>query len=321
MIEQGPFFGISMTSTRKIYLLLFTLFGFAGISSAQIVTPQLDPAFPVEMASAAGWRFGSAIGVQTSFAKIQGETEEVDYHNIDSSFLLAYQPSNIITEIYWASPGKRYLWDHTADTLGETKNADGRFSIALRGEKNVTIGIGYRIQDQEDASSDTTNISLYEGSFSVRMLDNIYLAAGMQRVTEKFSSGDSRKWNRILGGIALQFGDPLKRMLRLEGSYQASPESSVDDPAILPHRKTGQVQGVAELLFDSFLFSYRYQNITRGAVNTETEDQTDIRHRYGFGFKFGSAILGFYAGQGTQTAEDKEVKTDFYQGTLSFGFI
>ncbi len=310
-----------MIPKDKIYLLLISIFLAVNVASAQVVTPQLDSAFPVEMASAAGWRFGSALGVQSSFAKIESATEEVEYHNIDSSILLAYQPSNIITEIYYASPGTQYLWDYTTDTFSKTQNVDGRFSLALRGNKNVTVGIGYRIADQEDASSDTVNKSLYEGSFSLRMLDNIYMAAGMQRVTEKFSNGESRKWNRILGGVALQFGDPLKRIFRTEASYQASPESTVDDPTIAPHRKTSQVQAVAELLFGSFLFSYRYQNITLGAVDAETEDQTDVRHRYGFGFKFGSVMLGFYAGRGTHTAGDLEAKTDFYQGTLSFGFI
>lgn len=307
---------------KKVFLFLLLIIPFlAGSLSAQIVTPQLDSAFPVEMASAAGWRFGSAIGVQTSFAKVDGETEEVDYHNHDTSVLLFYQPSNIITEIYWASPGTRHEWDHQTDTFNETDNADTRISLALRGDGNVTIGIGYRLADRKDASSDTTNVSLYEGSFSLRMLDNVYLAAGMQRVTEKFSGGESRKWNKILSGVALQFGDPLKRLIRLEASYQSSPESTVDDSAVAPHRKTNEIQAVAEVLFDSFLFSYRYLNTIEGAVGDESEDLTDTRHRYGFGFKMGSVTLGVYAGQGTRSDGDKEVKTSYYQGTLSFGFI
>lgn len=291
-----------------------------GLVSAQVVTPELDAAFPVEMASAAGWRFGSAIGAQSSFAKITGETEKVDYHNIDSSFLLAYQPSNIIAEIYYATPGTRYDWDYTTDTFQKTSNVDGRFTLALRGEKNVTIGIGYRVSDQ-DATSDTIQKSMYEGSFSLRMLDNLYLAGGMQRVTEKFETGDSRKWNRILGGAALLFGDPLEQAFRLEASYRSSPESKINGSDIKPHRKTSQLQGGVELLFDGFLLSYKYQNITRGAVGEETEDQSDIRHRYGLGMKLGGFTIGLYAGRGTQTADDKEVSTDFYQGTLSFGFI
>ncbi len=304
---------------KKVYLLLlFTI--FSASVSAQIVTPSLDAGFPVEMASAAGWRFGSALGVQTSFAKVTGETDEADYHNVDSSVLFAYQPSNIITEFYWASPGTYYSWDSSADTLSKTDNGDGRFSLALRGERNVTVGIGYRIADQ-DSTSDTVNISLYEGSFSLRMLDGLYLAAGMQRVTEKFDTGDSRKWNRILGGVALQVGDPLTTMFRTEVSYQSSPESTVDDPTISPHRKTSQIQACVELLWDSFLFSYQYQNTTLGAINTETEDQTIAKHRYGIGFKMGSVTMGFYAGGGTRTAGDKELKSELYQGTLSFSFI
>lgn len=305
---------------KKLFLLIVSIALSINVTSAQVVTPQLDAALPVEMASAAGWRFGSAIGGQTSFAKVDGETEQVDYFNVDSSVLFAYQPSNIITEVYWATPGKRYLWDHTTDTLLETTNGDGRFSLAIRGDKNVTLGIGYRIEDQ-DASTDSIDKSLYEGSFSLRMLDNLYLAAGMQRVTEKFDSGSSRKWNRILAGVALQLGDPLKRMFRTEASYQSSPKTTADDPAIIPHPETTRVQAVAEVLFDSFLFSYRYRSTTQGVVGTETDDLSDVSHRYGFGFKLGSATLGVYAGQGTQTAGDKELKTQFFQGTLSFGFI
>ncbi len=58
---------------KKIYLLL--LFTILSVNvTAQVVTPSLDGAFPVEMASAAGWRFGSALGGQTSFdIGIEGE--------------------------------------------------------------------------------------------------------------------------------------------------------------------------------------------------------------------------------------------------------
>ncbi len=304
---------------KKIYLLLLVTI-FSVNVSAQVVTPSLDGAFPVEMASAAGWRFGSTLGGQTSFGKVDGETEKADYHNIDSSFLLAYQPSNIVAEFYWASPGTFYQWETETDTLNETNNGDGRFSLTLRGEKNVTIGIGYRIADQ-DTTSDTINKSLYEGSFSLRMLDGLYLAAGMQRGTEKFHTGESRKWNRILTGVSLQVGDPLKNLFRTEVSFQTSPESSVDDPAIKPHRETSRIQAAAELLWGAFLFSYQYRNTTLGAVGTEIDDQIVARHRYGIGLKIGSATLGFYAGGGTRTAGDKVLKTQLYQGTLSLNFI
>ncbi|NQU64465.1 MAG: hypothetical protein HQ517_09315, partial [SAR324 cluster bacterium] len=186
---------------KKIYLLLFFVI-FSNSVFAQVVTPLLDPAFPVEMASAAGWRIGSALGGRSSFANIEGETQSKDYHSVESSVLLAYQPSNIITEIYYASPGTDYLWDSSSDTLTKTGNVDGRFSLALRGEKNVTIGIGYRITDQ-DSSTETIKKSLYEGSFSLRMLGGLYMAAGMQRMTEKFQTGDSLKWNRILAGVEM----------------------------------------------------------------------------------------------------------------------
>ncbi|MFH2132656.1 MAG: hypothetical protein ABIK68_19920 [bacterium] len=304
---------------KKLFLLLLTGL-ITHVGSAQVVTPLLDRAFPVEMASAAGWRFGSALGGQTAFASLEGETENVDTYNVDSSVLFSYQPSNIIAEFYWASPGTQYDWDYTSGSLYKNNNADGRFSLTLRGDNNVTLGIGYRIADQ-DTTSDTIKKSLYEGSFSLRMLDGLYLAAGMQRVTEKFASGDSRKWNRMLAGAAIQIGDPLKRMFRTEASFQTSPETTADNPAIQPHRKTSRVQASAELLFDRFLFSYQYQNTTLGAIELETEDQTVIKHRYGIGIKLGSALLGFYAGQGTQTAGEKELKMTSFQGTLSFGFI
>lgn len=304
---------------KKILLLfLFVVISF-GVS-AQVVTPLLDPSFPVEMASAAGWRFGSALGGQSSFANIEGENEDVGYHGVKSSVLYAYQPSNIISEIYYAGPGTLYLWDSTTDTLTETDNIDGRFSLALRGEKNVTIGIGYRVADQ-DSSTDTIKKSLYEGSFSIRLLGGLYVAAGMQRVTEKFQTGDSRKWNRILGGVALLIGDPLKTMFRTEASYQMSPETTIDGSTIPPHRKTGRLQAAGELQIDRFLISYQYQNITLGAINAETDDQTIAKHRYGIGFKLGSITFGVYGERGTHTVGEKELITDLYQGTLSYTFI
>jgi len=116
-------------------------------------------------------------------------------------------------------------------------------------------------------------------------------------------------------------GDPLKTMFRTEASVQTSPETIVEDSTIPPHRKTVRLQAVGELLLNSFLFSYQYQNITLGAINMETDDQTVINHRYGLGFKAGKFTFGLYGGRGTQTVGKKELKTDLYQGTLSFTFI
>jgi len=126
---------------KKISLLFVLVLGWYSAFS-QVVTPRLDSGFPVEMSSAVGWRFGSGIGGNTAVGKEESSTEDLDYHYIDSSVIFVYQPSHVVTEIYWKPAGNQYQWDTSSDALIETPTSDARFALTIRGENRFSVGIG-----------------------------------------------------------------------------------------------------------------------------------------------------------------------------------
>lgn len=304
---------------KKIFLLIVLVLGwYSGFS--QVVTPRLDSGFPVELSSAAGWRIGSGIGGNTAVGKEESSAEDLDYHYIDSSVIFFYQPSHVVTEIYWKPAGTQYEWDTSTDALVETSTSDARFTLTIRGENRFSVGIGYRSQEKDYLSFNSTTTS-YEGSFSIRVFEGLYMAGGFQRFSEKMSIGDARKWNKILGGVALQIGDPLGSMFRLEGSYGTSPETESDNQIASTKPQEDEIRASVEFLFDPFLISYSYQNFNYSALNGASDKKSTVNHGYGLGMKFGSFTLGLYLYLGTETFGDAEMKTTKVQSTFSYNFI
>ena len=306
----------------KSLLLSFVFVAFASSASlGQVVTPSLDPAIPAELSSAVAWRFGSAFGAKGVYKKEKSETAENEYYYNRAGVLFAYQPGYVIGEVYAESTARQAHWDSSTDTFTDSTGSSGKLSLAIRGENRVSVGIGYGSSDQE---TDTEILSslFYEGSFSLRLLGGFYLAGGIQRVTERLSSGDSRKWNNILAGAALQFGDPLSNMLRLEGSFNTSPKVEFNDQPNYPaHRETIVLSAGVEAVYSGFLLSYRYKSTTKNAPTGDDDDQAIAEHRLGVGFKMEGLTFGLYRDAGLETVGDKELNTEEITVTVSYNFI
>jgi len=304
---------------KKITFLFVLVLGwYSGFS--QVVTPRLDSGFPVEMSSAVGWRFGSAFGGNTAVGKEASSAEDLDYHYIDSSVIFIYQPSHVVTEIYWKPVGNQYEWDTSTDALVETPTSDARFALTIRGDNRFSVGIGYRSQEAE-LSSYSSTVTSFEGSFSIRMFEGLYLGGGYQRFSENMSIDDSRKWNKMLGGIAFQFGNPLGNIFRVEGSFGTSPEVESDNQIASTKPKEDQIRAAVEVLYDPFLISYSYENNTYAALDGVSDGKIMVKHGYGLGMKLGSFTLGLYLYLGTETFGNAEMNTTKVQTTFSYNFI
>ncbi len=304
---------------RKI-LLIAAAISFVSTCFAQVATPSLDSALPVEMSSAVSWRFGSAYGIEALYGKAESDTDKIDRHYIHAGALFAYQPGRVVGEIHVIPADEQYQWDPSTDVLSKNISSFGRLSLTIRGNQNVSVGLGYS-QGQNDVSSDTLKRISYEGSFSLRFLDVCYIAGGLQRVTETHDSANTRKWNTMLSGIALRFGDPTSSMFRLEASLGVSPKSEFDDPLLEIRRATTELQGSAEWLYGSLLFSYRYLNRTLEALDDEDQNWTIVSHRYGLGFHLGGIMFGYYRHAGLEKANENDMSTEKYQFTVSYSFI
>ena len=324
IVECSATIEIFKMKKRFKFLIFALLFGLltATNSSGQIVTPSLDPGLPAELSSAVAWRFGSAFGVNSVYNKEKSETTENDYYYNRTGVLFAYQPGTVIGEIYGESVTRQSLWDSSTDTFVDSTGTRGKLSLAIRGENRVSVGIGYNSSDQTVTGSEPLRTTYFEGSFSMRLFGGFYLAGGLQRVTEKIGSGESRKWNKILAGAALQVGDPLDNMFKLEGSISASPESEFNDQSIYPaHRQTTTLSASAEAVFSSFLLAYRYQNTTKKAPTSNDDEQAISAHRFGAGLKLGGFTFGIYRNATLETVGEKDLNSEEVTATISYNFI
>ena len=300
--------------------LLLCLFTTAGV--AQVVTPSLDSALPAELASAVAWRFGSAFGANSLYRKEKSQSNENEYYYNRSGVLFAYQPGYVIGELYGESITRQTVWDSSTDSFVDSTGSFGKLSLAIRGENRVSVGIGYGSSEFRVIDFDALRNTYYEGSFSIRLFGGFYLAGSLQRVTENISTGDSRKWNNIVAGAALQFGDPFANMFRVEGSLKTSPEADFsDDTQFSTHRKSTTMNAGAEVLFSNFLFIYRYMNEIHMAPTAQDDDHTISVNRYGGGYKAGGFTLGLYRIAGLETVGDNKIDTEEIMVTISYNFI
>ena len=190
----------------------------------------------------------------------------------------------------------------------------------VKGSFRLGIGLDF---SQSDYTAGTYHLNSYEGSFSVRLFDGLfYIGAGLRRLSETHPSGAERKWNDVLGGVAIQSGEPIGTMFKLEASIEKSPQVEFDDSSLDARPETDKVQLNAELLFEGFLFSYQYGQTTYKAVNSGGEDMRKLENRYGVGMKSDNFSIGFYRYAGeNQIEESTETLYEVYRCTIGYNFM
>ena len=302
-----------------IKLLQILLFFFFVTSSAfgQVATPYLDTVLPTELSSANSWRFGSTFGGEQIYSDQESKTEKAELYNSRSAALIAYQPTQVSFELFAFTNEVDYNWDPSTDTFQETKGNASKLGISIRGKRQFSVGVGFESSTQEQGTSKQEKKS-YGGSFSLRTFDNLYLAAGLERVTLAFDQGNELKWDKVVSGIALQTGEPGGSIFRIEINGSLSPKVESDNNS---HQKTTVIQGSVEWLWDGYLLSYRNASTTEEALNSSEEDTKNSTHRYGLGIKFENISFGFYRTAGLIKYGSKDVVSQRYRATFGFSFI
>ncbi len=289
--------------------------------SAQVVIPSLDPALPNEMASAIAWRFGSTVGVDLNY--IKHETQSGDSENVlyQSGGLIAYQPANFIGELFYAPIFKTL--DVSSDEFVDGSYAS--LKLAIRGNRMVSVGLGYE-SSQTDFNAGKESVVAYEGSFSLRLLDGLFfVGGGMQRVTETNTDSDSRKWNKVMAGVAMQLGTPGKTMFKTEVFTRLLPKAEFDGDSGGTREKTNEVQAIMELQAGAFMFSYGYMQKIMEEYQGSDENYTTTEARYGLGLKTESFSVGLYRYAGRTKWDGSLIQIDSpyerYRVTVGFSFM
>ena len=289
------------------------------------MVPSLDQAREVELASASAWRIGSTIGIQVDGYYQKGDgTNDAKAENIGNSVLFAYQPGNFITELFYYSDTKRIDVNTTNSTVTSEDENDTGISLkfAIRGNRSVSLGLGYNRSETDDVSNDKKNTTTsFEGSFSLRLFDGLmYAGGGMRRVTAEQGSDDSLKYNEVIAGIAVQIGDPLETMFQTEASVRQIPETESDKGLITKQPKSTVSHLSLELQTGSFFFAYRIGQlvIENDAAN---DDYKSTDSKIGVGLKLGGLSLGLYRDNHQIDSGDDSVDYDTYALTVGYNFI
>lgn len=299
----------------------------------QVIVPSLDQGLPVELASAVAWRVGSIAGVDTELYYQQEDDASNDAggEHVRSSALLVYQPGNLVGELVYTPKVKQpsSVEENGSSVSWEDNNGSGlALRVAIRGNRRVSVGLGYeryqydyQYNGETGEESESAVTSLYEGSFSLRLLEGlIYTGGGLQRVTLDLGSEDTIKYNRTLGGVAFQLGDPLGMMFQTEAALKLTPETTSENGVIVSIPKTTESQLTAEFITGTFFLAYKYRQTVYENVS-EDENKTQVNNRYGAGIRLGGFIFGLYRNAWKSEFMDETLVYDTYQLTASYNLL
>ena len=304
---------------RFLTLLLLPLLWFSPVW-AQVAVPSIDPAEPVLVPAASSWRMGTSVGGGSHYGSQKTTQEKVANHEFGSYGLIVFQPTHVTTEIYATENDNQAQWDSTSDILYEYQHKEQRVNLAVRGEGRVSVGLGV-LSRTWDSRGIERNHRGFGGSFGVRIGDGMYLAAGMNRVTEKIDSYEDKQWNETLGGLGFAYGDPDSSMFRLEGSMFTRPEVNKGETRADINPKQVQQIGDLEILLSRYLFSAK-STVTKTSAGVSGEADQELRQmRYGIGYRRLNFSWVLYRIQGTEAQGDKKHEQSYYKMTMGVGFL
>ncbi|MCP4298288.1 MAG: hypothetical protein GY786_22100 [Proteobacteria bacterium] len=297
------------------YLFLGALLIWGQPILGQIVTSSIDPGLPSETPSAISWRFGSAVAIESTYGERYYVYDAVGTHNIHNSGLFTWQPSQVSIELYSRVNEIIDSVDSSTDTFFETRGSQSYFSIAVRGENRVSVGIIAR--QNEQTSPLTFSESSFGGSFSARVFDGLFMAVGLERVSSSGTGFETVRWEETKSGIAYLVGDPFSTMLRIELGVSSSPE--VKDDVLKIRNQTKMVsKGEIELLLANYLFSFRGKIKDLGSG---TNAETTRSARFGIGYRGTSFSLVYYFDYGEEEINSKIFSESKYLFNISYSFM
>lgn len=303
-------------------MLLSILYSVSALG--QVVVPALDPALPAELASAVAWRIGSTVGLESEYYyQSEDASNDAGTEATRTAVLLAYQPGNFITELYYAPfiKSATAIDEESSTVTWEDKQAtEFALRVAIRGNRQVSVGIGYERQEIEEAGEQHST-SLFEGSFSLRLFDGLlYTGGGMQRVTVDQGAEDSLKYNTLIAGAAIQIGDPMAMIFQTEVAMKQTPETESDNDLIATMPKTTVSQVNTEFHSGSFFLSYRYRQTNKEDYQPG-ENYLETLNRYGAGLKLGNWTLGLYRKAWKAEFMEEVSEYDTYLLTVGYSFL
>lgn len=302
------------------FLLLLLCFAWASPAWAQVATPSIDPGQPVQMAAASSWRMGSSIGLGTSYGRQTTSAGRYGDRAFGSQGLLVFQPTHVTTEIFGVSNDDQAQWDATSDLLYPYQHQEQRIGLSVRGDGRVSVGLGGLSRGWTSRGIERSQKGL-SGSFGVRVGEGMFLATGVNRVTETVDGLEDKQWNETLAGWGFVYGSPESNMFRLEVSQFTTPEVIGGTTlAEINHRQVQQV-GDLEILLSQYLFTAKGTLTKTTAVLAGEADRELFEKRFGLGYRSWGFSSMLYQVRAVQLEADKRHEVLYYKLTLGVGFM
>ena len=259
-------------------------------------------------------------GSQSSSPSKTDKDQKVIEHQFDNYGILVFQPTHVTTELYATFDDNQAQWDSTSDLFYPYKHQEQRLNLAVRGEGRVSVGLG-AVRRSWDNRGLLRQHKGFGGSFGVRIGDGMYLAAGMNRITEEVAEHEDKQWNEFLAGIGFAYGDPDSSMFRFEASMARVPE--VIKGTVLADINQAQTEQVTdlEILLYRILFSAKNKVTKTLATLPDQADQELTQVRYGFGYRRLGFSWIFYQTRGVEGQGDNKHEQLYYKTTVGFGFL
>lgn len=289
---------------------------------AQVATPSLDPTMPAMTPSASAWRFGSTFGGSTTVGKERTPENSTPDKTAakGSSGIFAWQPTQVTIEISGDAGRKDPYWDASSDAVTTLLVNEQRASLAIRGENRVAVGVGFRAKST-DVEGVIRSESAYGGSLGFRIGDGIYVGGGLEKVIEKVTDFDDKRWSQVYTGLGLRYGWPDASMFRMEYSMIAKGDASTGDSFLemMPESKT--TIGSIEAQFWGVMFGYQYKKESIEPILTDETTRVRERARYGGGLRLLNFTLMLYKSDGKEYLNNLEHLSKDWEFTVGFHFI
>jgi hypothetical protein len=247
---------------RMIVLALAALLAAAGVASAQVAAPTLNPVPTVSQGpgnpGVLPWDGPSRIGV--SYGDIKAEQPGAPVNPVGKGHETAVQVEYVGSTFAAAARAQEIKLDIDPSLGGGTLRASGSF-VGIAGQIGgiAAVGVAQEMEKNNDPSQDSVETLPLIGA-TVRLGGVFYLGAATGQATVQdhvVSPTDEVKRRVSRMGIGLNWRDK-DRGVHLE-AYQAQRDAKASTTSTLQARKSEVSGGAVEVLFAKVLVSFEGQ--------------------------------------------------------------
>lgn len=323
---------------RSVCLVAGWIMLLGGSSSAQVITPPMNPTTPFYMSAASGWREVPTVGL--SYFDMIGS------RNLSGSNIYEYTGSGYSANVFF-NMGERlafegYFYDDVTEVQKDVyydgtvnfKTTVSQGTVTLSHEGFAVFGIGMRTHETTDYISDaypkevTTRMGTIP-SMSIRLGSVIYVGGGVEIVKESSTYAVNNHWIDTTAALAIMTQKSEGLQFRLEASVTNSPEASATAKQgyeASDHNKTTTTRANLDLQYKGLVFE-AFSTDTREAADlydassdTKVEEIHSVNTQVGFLIAPNKGIvLGFHFRSDTTEQLYKD-KKDSFRVSLAYNF-